>query len=206
MRIPEGDETFFGYSESPPAVSHSRRPLCRSCEKTVLVDQELLLCLHCEGSQHASCYGKNPICPTCSLPSLRRSERDEQRRSWPCSKCRKNFTLVSGFSFCAACGATFHIDCRGFLGKCPSCKESAPVFVNAEKEFNLSPITRILRGRETMEDCYIGWLYLSLIVLTIYCFFGFLGLEIGYRALGIWGLGTVWWIYCAVLTRSRKWP
>lgn len=208
MRIPEGDETFFEVGSGGRVGNGmgNRRPPCRLCKKTIYVNEELVLCLHCEGSQHFSCYETSPNCPSCSLPTLRRSEKEKEREAWPCAMCKKNFTLVVGFSFCASCGARFHRACRGIFGRCPCCKENAPVFDNAENEVNLSGIERILRGRENLEDCFYGCWWISVFCLCIYCFFGYLGLEIGYEVAVVFSLNMLWWIYCAVLTRTRQWP
>lgn len=179
---------------------------CQWCYKAILVGQEMVVCLHCDAEMDLGCHETNPLCPRCKLPSLRQGEGAKKRESWPCFLCEKNFTLVSGFSFCAACGANFHVNCRGFTGECPGCRKSAPVFVSGEKEHELSPLTRILRRRETLKDCFWAWWFTCAIVWAIYCFLGYLGLEIGYRAIAVLVLGTLWWLYCATLTQFREWP
>lgn len=205
MRIPEGDEYYYpDYVETTAPASLAAIQKCRDCGKSITLKQKHLVCLHCDAHFHGACQEQSPACLGCQLPTLRVSV-DDDRSHWPCWICETNFTLVSGFCFCASCGATFHEDCRGFSGACPNCQERAPVFVNGEKEVNLHWITRLLRGRETLNDCFIAWCWTSSIALMLYAFLGSLGFEIGARVLAIWGLNTLWWIYCGILSTQRPW-
>ncbi|MDF1664227.1 MAG: hypothetical protein P1V97_20840 [Planctomycetota bacterium] len=208
MRIPEGDETTFpsyDWYGTPASEAPARKGTCYKCREGITVNHEMVTCLHCDVHLHERCYKDAKLCLACVLPTERQFDGARRRVSWPCGLCQDKVVERGGFSFCAACGSKFHVKCRGFSGNCPSCGEFAPVLVNGEQVHELSIFTRFVRGQETQKDCINAWLIQSAIALNIYALIGYLGTDIGIRIVGIWCVGTMWWIYCGVLSQRREW-